>query len=231
MFRNRVLAAGAALLLAAALASAQQPPTSVYVVTYLEVRVESASAGEALTRQYIRDTRADTGNFAAYALQELFRSNRFVVLESWRDQASFKTHEAAPHTLDFRHQLTAIHQSPYDQRVNHGFSIDPRPAVGGGGALYVMTHVDVPGPHRDQAEALLKPLAARGRIDKGNLGYDVYQQIEPRLNHFQVLAVWKSRRAFEAYEDTADWLSFREALEPLLGALYDERLYTTLGNR
>ena len=58
--------------------------------------------------------------------------------------------------------------------------------------------------------------------------FDIYQQGDPRANHFTMFVVWSSRRAFEDYADTPQWLQFRQALAPLLGAPYDERLYRPL---
>jgi quinol monooxygenase YgiN len=109
--------------------------------------------------------------------------------------------------------------------VTHGFAIDPQPRAAGPNALYVATHVDVPGARREEAEALLKRLFEPSRIDPGHVRYDIYQQNEPRTNHFTIFAAWDNQRAFDAYGGTPHWLQFREALAPMLGALYDERLY------
>ena len=201
---------------------------AVYVATYLDVRSMSTSEGAALATQYEHATRSDAGNVAVKALQEIGRSNRFVIVETWRDPAAFADHERAAHTLQFREKLRAIHRSPYDQRVNHGFAVDPLPQTSGSKAIYVVTHVDVPGARRQEAEILLKQLFEPSHVDPSHVRYDIYQQNEPRTNHFTILAVWNSRRAFDAYGGTPHWLQFREALAPMLGALYDERLYQTI---
>ena len=64
----------------------------------------------------------------------------------------------------------------------------------------------------------------------GNVRYDVYQQADPRTNHFTVFAVWDSERALDAYGNTPHWQQFREALgqprgdrEELGGICQDER--------
>jgi quinol monooxygenase YgiN len=111
----------------------------------------------------------------------------------------------------------------------HGMAIDPRPLTPQPQAIYAVTHVDVPKARRAEAEALLKQLSEASRADSGNVRYDVYQQDEPSTNHFTIVAVWASRRALDAYSGTPHWLQFREALGPLLGALYDERLYHSIG--
>jgi quinol monooxygenase YgiN len=217
--------AAAAFLAASSIGWATE---ATYVATYLDLQPGSIGAGTALIERYARETRAEAGNLRVNAYEEIGRANRFVVIEGWKDKESFASHEGAPHTLDFHRNLKAIHRSPYDQRVTHGFEVDPGPAVPAAEAVYVVTHVDVPGPRREEVEALFRQLVTPSRADPGHVRYDVYQQDDPRANHFTVFAVWKNPRSFDAYGGTAHWLQFRESLAPILGALYDERLYRPL---
>lgn len=205
-----------------------QPAPGVYVATYIDVRPESTRAGAQLLTQYERAVRSEAGNTSVSAFQEIDRSNRFVIIETWRDQAAFTAHEQAAATAEFRQKLKAIHNSPYDQRVNTGFAIDPQPQNAGSQTVYVVTHVDVPGAFKDKAEVLLKQLVEPSRKDAGHVRYDVYQQYDPRTNHFTVVAAWNNRRAFEASGGTPHAQQFREAIAPMLGALYDERLYQAI---
>jgi quinol monooxygenase YgiN len=188
-----------------------QTADTVYVATYLEVRAASTDACAALAAQYVHATHADAGNVAVDALQDIGRPNRFVIVETWRDPASFAEHDRMPHTLEFRAKLRLIHRSPYDQRVGHGFAVDPMPSVAGPKAVYVVTHVDVPGNFRAEAEKLLKPLSEASHMNPGHVRYDIYQQDEPHTNHFTIFAVWQDRRAFEGYGDSQQWREFREA--------------------
>ena len=221
-----MLAAAASLFLITPLRA--QTAVAVYVATYVDVKPSSTAAGAALLTQYQRATHADAGNVGVNALQEIGRSNRFVIIETWKDQAAFAGHEQAAHTAQFRDQLRAIHLSPYDQRVTHGFAVDPLPQAAGPQAIYVVTHVDVPGARRAEAESLLKQLFGSSRTDPGRVRHDIYQQNEPRTNHFTIFAVWNGQDAMDASGSTPHSLQFREALAPMLGALYDERLYRTI---
>jgi quinol monooxygenase YgiN len=178
-----------------------------------------------LIKQYRDATRKEGGNTGVEVVQEIGRPNRFVILEVWKDQASFETHEKAAYTADFRSRLQAIHGSPYDQRAHQGLTIDTRSGAIPRNSVSVVTHVDVPPPRREEAEALLKTIAEESRKDEGNLRYDVFQQSPPRTNHFTVLATWKDAKAFESNEMKPHVRRFREALGPMLGALYDDRLY------
>ena len=223
----RAIAAATALLLSTSAGAWAAEPT--YVATYLDVKSASINAGATLTRQYVRATRVEAENVGTNAFQEIGRFNRFVVIETWTDRAAFADHEKAAHTMEFRQKLKSIHRGPYDQRITHGFAVDPAPAVAGPHALYVVTHVDVPGAQREDAERVLKELFQSSHAGAGHERFVIYQQDDPRANHFTMFVVWNSRRAFEDYADTPQWLQFREALAPLLGAPYDERLYRPLG--
>ena len=203
-----------------------QTSSSFYVATYIDVQVNSTNEGMTLVRQYREATRAEKGNLGTDFAQEIGRPSRYVIAEFWKDQASFDAHEKAGHTAQFRSRLKAIHNSPYDQRVHQGLAVDPRPLAASRGTVSVVTHVDVPPQSKNETEVLLKRLAEESRKDDGNLRYDVFQQTAPRTNHFTVLAVWKDRSAFDAHETKPHTRQIREALAPMLGAPYDDRLYT-----
>lgn len=190
-----------------------------YVVTYVDVEPGSTNQAIGLLTQH-----RNTG----IVLQETFRQNRFVTIETWEDEASFQVHESAEHTAQFRSKLRDIHNSPCDQRVHHGFSVGQDSGSAGPGTLCVVTHVDVPPPRRDETEVLLKTLAEQGRKGDGSVRYDVFQQNAPRTNHFTVFAVWNDEKAFALHEMKPHTRQFREALGPMLGAPYDERLYQPL---
>ncbi|MBI4475464.1 MAG: antibiotic biosynthesis monooxygenase, partial [Acidobacteria bacterium] len=202
--------------------------TEVYVATYIDIQPASRSQGIALIEQYRKASRAEGGNSTIDAVQEISRPNRFVIIEVWKDQLSFEAHEQAEHTAQFRATLKAIHNSPYDQRVHHAFAMDPRPPGAGADTLSVVTHVDVPPPRRDETEVLLKSIAEKSRKDEGNIRYEVFQQNPPRTNHFTVSATWQGRKSFDLHEAGPHTRRFREALGPMLGAPYDERLYKPL---
>ena len=194
------------------------------IATYIDVSPDFTPEAVALLKEYCVATAGEEGNAVIFVLQETSRPNRFVVVETWNVESAFQAHEAAPHTAEFRSRLRAIHNSPYDQRVHHAFAFAGRKEKSEG-LLYVVTHVDVPPPRREETEVLLTAEAARSRADDGNVSYDVYQQNAPRTNHFTVLAVWKDDAAFATHQAAPHTRQFREALGPMLGAPYDERLY------
>src|SRR3989454_11956069 len=220
-------------MLAFLMMMAEQPVAPVevggaafYVATYIDVQVSSTNEGMGLIKQYRDATRAEKGNSGADFVQEMGRPSRFVIVEFWKDQASFDAHEKAGHTAQFRSKLKAIHNSPYDQRVHQGLAVDPRPLAASGGTVSVVTHVDVPPQSKNENEGLLKRPAEGNPKDNRKLPYDAFQQTKTRTNHFTVLAVWKDRNAFDAHDTKPHTRQFREVLAPMLGAPYDDRLYT-----
>jgi quinol monooxygenase YgiN len=197
----------------------------LYIATYVEVQPPLSGQSVTLVKQYREATQKEAGNAGIEVVQEVSRSNRFVILEVWKDQASFEMHEKANHTADFRSSVRAIHGSPYDQRVHQGLTIDARSLAIPRNSISVVTHVDVPPPRREEAEALLKTVAEESRKDEGNIRYDVFQESPSRTNHFTVFATWRDAKAFESHEVKPHVRRFREALGPMLGAPYDDRLY------
>ena len=91
-------------------------------------------------------------------------------------------------------------------------------------AVYVVSHVDVPPPKKDDVIAALNPLAEGSRKSDGNSRFEVVQQTS-RPNHFTVIEAWKGDKAYDARVGAAPQKQFREKLGPMLGALYDERIY------
>jgi quinol monooxygenase YgiN len=157
-------------------------------------------------------------------LAEIGRPNRLAVLEAWRDKPAYDAHGAAPSTAAFRDKLNPLLISGTGARLLSGFSVAPPAAQPGPETVFVLTHVDVPPPQKDQAIELQKALAAAARKDDGNLWFDVLQQND-RPNHFTLYEGWRDRKAFDASIMAAHTKDFRKKLNPLEGALYDERLY------
>ena len=99
------------------------------------------------------------------------------------------------------------------------------PAVKDG--VYLVSHVDVIPPQKDNAIAALRTLGDANRAAGGNVRYDIVQQTN-RPNHFTVVEIWRSRADYEANSMSAHQREFRDKLAQMTGALYDERLYEIL---
>src|SRR5262245_15760087 len=206
-------------------ARAEEP--ILYTVTYVEVMPPSTVQAAALLRQYREASRKEEGNVRFEVLQRVDRPNQFVVAAAWKSPKAFEAHLAGAPRRDARARLQPLQASPNDERLHNDFAVGPASPTDGGGAVFVVTHVDVIPPRKDDSLPLLKQLAADSRAEAGNLRFDVVQQVN-RPNHFTVVEAWKDRAAFDAHGMTPQTRKFREQLGPMSGALYDERLYLLL---
>jgi quinol monooxygenase YgiN len=199
----------------------------VYSVIYVEVMPSATAEGLALLKRYREATRKEEGSLRCELAQRIGQANQFVVLEVWKDAKAFEGHGKGASSMDMREKIGAIRNAPTDERVHTALSVGPIPASPAGGAIYVVTHVDVIPPRKDDGVALLRQLAADSVKDAGNVRFDVLQQTN-RPNHFTVAEAWKDRNAFDAHGMAAHTRQFRDRLAPMSGALYDERLYAVL---
>ena len=213
-----------AILTAMLAESAHAQDGAVYIATYVEVMPNAADSSAALLERYRDASRKEDGNLRFDTLHEIARANRFAILEVWKDGVAFESHEKAADTLDFRERLKAIQGAPPDERIGSIIQGGPVKREHRAGAIVVLTHVDVMPTYKDDCLALLRAMSIDISKDYGNVDYEVLQQ-ESRGNHFTVVEEWMSRKALDAHTVAAHTRAFRERLAPMLGALYDERLY------
>jgi quinol monooxygenase YgiN len=206
---------------------ARAQETAVYVVSYVELMPAHVKEGAALLTSFGATSRKEDGNLRLTVLQERGYNNRFAVIEMWRDQAAFAAHGKAASTLRFRQDLAPLRISPYDERAYGALFVAAPTASLGAKGLWVLTHVDVVPPRKDDTVALLQPFAADSRKDAGNLRFDIIQQAD-RANHFTVVEQWRDATSRTAHVSAAHTRQFREQLGPMAGALYDVRLYEAL---
>lgn len=206
---------------------AQAQGNIIYLATYVEVVANAPAAAVTLLKRYRDASRKDDGNLRFDVLQETARPNRFVILEAWKDKTALDSHANAAATQQFRAGLKDIAAAPYDQRVTRALFAEQGRSASRAGIIYVVTHVDVIPPGKDGAMAALKAMSTEIAGDVGNVSYDVLQQTD-HDNHFTVVEAWSGRKAFAAHVAAAHTRRFRDQLAPLLGALYDERVYTAL---
>jgi quinol monooxygenase YgiN len=208
-------------------AAAQTPPPPagpLYIATYVEVVGASVKDGVKLLTQYRDASRKETGNMRAEVAQEVGRPARFIVMQTWKDQAAFDAHGKSAGTAAFRDKLKTISAAPNDERVHNTLNVGGNDPIAGKKGVIVASHVDVPPPRKDDLVAALNPLADGSRKGAGNQRFEVQQQTN-RPNHFTVVEVWKDKKAYEASRSAETQRQFRDKLGPMLGALYDERLY------
>ncbi len=221
------LAAGMAFMVAAFAQSAHAQGAPAYVVTYVDVSPNAPADGAALLKRYRDASRKEDGNMRFDVMQEISRPNRFAILAIWKDKAAADSHAGAASAVQFRDDLKTIENAPYDERINNGLYVGPAKSEHPSDPIYVITHVDVIPPSKDDCLAALKAMSVDTPKDPGNISYDVLQQAN-RSNHFAVLESWTNRQALDQHAMAAHTRAFREKLSPMAGALYDERFYKAL---
>jgi quinol monooxygenase YgiN len=203
------------------------PNAPVYTVGYLDIMPSAKNAAIPLLKQFVNICRKEEGVLRCEVAQRLEQPNQFVTIAIWKDKKSFDAHLANPNLQALRDKLYAISQSPYDRRIHTGLSVAaPQPAPPGR-ITYVVTHVDVVPPRANDAVGLLTQVAEAGRKEAGNARFEVLQQAN-RPNHFSVVEIWPNRKVFETRGMSPGVIQFRNQLQPMAGALYDQRLYKVL---
>jgi quinol monooxygenase YgiN len=232
--RRQVLvgAAGTAGMLAAeavaqtspAPAAAAAPPESPYAVTYIEVEPAQADAARRLLAHH-RDALKDKSALEFAVFEQIGRPNHFAIVEQWPSAKAREDNAASAASREFRAALAPLLIAPYDERPHFALSTGTRAATPA--AIYVVTHVDMVPPKREEGTAEVRKLAEASRGTAGNIRFDALVQAS-RPNHLTLVEAWTDAPAQQAHSAANPTRSFRTALGPMSGALYDERLYALL---
>ena len=92
---------------------------------------------------------------------------------------------------------------------------------------YVVSYIDTAPASAGKAAGLIRQFAAASRKDAGFVGMEVLQRIS-QPDQFVILEAWSDLKAAEAHAQAANTRKFREKLQPLLRAPYDERPHIVL---
>lgn len=202
-------------------------PAATYRVVYLEVAPAEVTRVASALKDYRRAAMNAIGALRIDVLQQVGRSNHFAIYESWRDNAALEGHRTAPAARKLDDVLQATRVSPIDERLLSSFG-PPSATVSGTGSLYVVTHADSVPPQRDAAAAALSELTVRSRVEPGNTLFLVTVQPN-RNNHFTIVELWKDEKALDAHAVAEHTKKFRDTFGPFSGALFDERIYKSVG--
>jgi quinol monooxygenase YgiN len=196
-----------------------------FTVSYVEVGPVLARVGAAALSTYRESGRKDQGAMGLEVYQRIDRPNQFAVLGAWTDQQAYEAHSSGDSSKKLNEKLATMLAAPTDTRAHNAVSVVP--AKPGKESLVVITHVDVLPIHKDDAANALEQLADQSRKHSGNLEFDIGRQTN-RPNHFTIVETWANRGAFDVHQMQKETREFRAKLGPMMGALYDERLYKAL---
>lgn len=209
------------------------PPATgvVYVVGYVEAISSGVPVALTALREYRDAISKEPKNLGARIYREEGQPNRFMLTETWGDQAAYDAHLKAASTTQLIGKLRPIQGAPPDIRVHRGFSVGAPPAPNPAAAappantVYVMSHLDVAPPLFAQLIPNLRPYVDAARKERGVVRFDILQMVAPRQNHLTVMEAWSGTTPQDAHRTALTTRTFRDRLHPLLGALYDERIY------
>ena len=191
-----------------------------YSFSYIEVNPASRATALTALRKYRDTVHGDSSNIRTEFFEQNERTGHFVILETWKTSAAFDARSAD------RKQLTdavqSMRTSDWDTRPYKTLSVAQDVKESDDGAVAVITHVDV---SPDPAVApLLVVLTEASRRETGNLRFDVMQHTM-RANHFQVIEVWKNRKALDEHASAEHTKKYRNDLQRFLGSPLDERIF------
>jgi quinol monooxygenase YgiN len=214
------------LLLACAPAQPARADVQQYVVIYIEVLPGSEAPAARLLDQLA--SRAFTAGALRFdADQEVQRSNFFVLIETWTNQAAYEAFTKSATTQALFQQLAQLLIAPTDERdgtLIEAGKLAAAPARAG--EIEIVTHIDVIPTFLDQAKPLILQFVSDSANDPGVREF-LLVSWDDITNHFQLIERFQTRRTFDLHVSAQHSVQFRSSLQPFIGAPYDERLYTT----
>ena len=122
-----------------------------------------------------------------------------------------------------------MRSGPYDERPSIPIAVVPNSPAGGAGAIYLITHVDVAPTFKDATIDMLTKAGGDSRKEPGAVRFEAWQQSN-RTNHFTHHAgdLEGPGGAVDGHVVAPSTREFREKLGPMMGALFDDRLYKTM---
>lgn len=219
---NRALPAVVAVVMALAGLRAQAPETAVYAVAYVDVMPSARAAAVTALKAYRDASTREAGHLRVDLFEQVGRPGHFAVVETWRDQGAIDGHASGAAAKQLQQALAPLRVSGYDERPYKPLSVG---APRAGGAVHVVSHVDIAGAgNLAGAAPMLQKLAEASRTQAGNLRFDVLQHVM-RANHFTVVESWANQAALDAHAAAPHTRQYRDVLQPMSGSPLDERVY------
>jgi quinol monooxygenase YgiN len=213
----------AGLLAHGSAAIAEDTAQPVYIITYVEIAPASTAAARKLLLGYVSDAKMAPGAVQIEALERISDPGHFGLIEQWQSQAAKQAFAASDAVTKFRAALAPLETAPYDERIHAALSVGPL-VMETGNPIIVMTHVDVIPTQVEPGTAKVKAFAEQGRAAPGNRRFDDLVQAN-RKNHFTLVESWDGPADKSKWIATPTARTFRRDLQPMGGALYDERIY------
>jgi quinol monooxygenase YgiN len=211
----------------AATTATPEPAQPMQVVVYVDVLASAAPRAAAALKAYRTESRREPGASGIDVFAQDGRASGFAIVEVWRDSTALETHGKAAAIERLRREMKPMQLAPLDVRVQTAYFTGSAAALAPH-ALTLLVHVDVLPPFVGDYDRILKRYMEGTRAESGLQRLDILQTLPPHTNHFTVIESWVDAAALEAHQKAGTAQAYREALTPMLGALYDERAYRKL---
>lgn len=172
----------------------QEEPTVEYIRLNCIYNVDDEHSVEAieLARQLIASSLNDAGVIDYDMYQSATRPGRFIIYETWKDQASLDDHSASEHFTKLVPQIQAI--APLD--VQRFEKIADAPTEGK--QIRINCMYTAKEGEEDSLLATAKELVAATQSDEGMIEYDIYTSVT-RPNHFMIFETWTDQPSLDAH--------------------------------
>jgi quinol monooxygenase YgiN len=218
-----VLAVMGGTLAVKAGAAPQEGP--IHVTGFFEVTPGSVNQAIGMLKQYRDAAKAEPGARSVQIYQEVGAPFRFVSYEVWQDMAAYQTHAKASSTSGVAERMKAVEFGPPDIRPHAVHFAAPEK---GGGAVTIISHLDVPPMGIPQLLEFMKPFSEAVSKQPGMMTYRILRQTQGAGNHFRSFEMWASDKDWEEHNVAKYSQDYRNGMAPLLGTPYDQRKYTVV---
>jgi quinol monooxygenase YgiN len=230
-FRSVLLcAAFVALMSSGASAQNANPQIPVidgptYLMIYVEVVPSASARAIAMMKEYRDASRKEPGANFIDIYQEAGQTHRFILSEIWQNRTMAKTHTDGAALGALFSKLKPIEIGPSDIRTHQAHMVTP-PKTPRDADVYIISHVDVAGQgNLAKLITMLNTLGEATQKDNGMVRYEILDEVPAHANHFRVFEEWSSMASWEAHNLAPHAQAYHDALLPLLGTPYDQRLY------
>lgn len=144
-----------------------------------------------LCKQHVAASREDEGNIAFDLMESATDSSKFLIFETWADQASLDKHSASQHFADIVPQTSALATTVL-QQMQAG--VEPE----GDFVLRLNCPTTVSAENREAVIALCKELVASSLADEGNIAYDLYLSTTDPAKML-IFETWKDQESLDKH--------------------------------
>ncbi|MBQ5401638.1 MAG: antibiotic biosynthesis monooxygenase, partial [Bacteroidales bacterium] len=182
-----ILAAAALLMLASCAPKKAEGPLRLNCL--VTVAPENRDQYIELCKQHVAASREDEGNIAFDLMESATDSTKFLIFETWADQASLDKHSASRHFADIVPQTSALATTVLQQ-----MQADAEPE--GEYVLRLNCPTTVTEETREAVIELCKELVASSLTDEGNIAYDLYISCSDPCRML-IFETWKDQESLD----------------------------------